>query len=79
MKNKDTKLFDKRIYQRSINLGLIKKEDFQKFVSDLPDSTENAQAVDLTLLLENPIPEIQETPEKHKENSSESVETNDSY
>lgn len=57
MKNKDIKLFDKRIYQRSISSGLIKKDDFQKFVGDLPDSAQNIQVVDLALLLENPIPE----------------------
>lgn len=45
MKNIDLKLIDTRTAQRYINQGLLKKEDYDKYLKSLPDDSENLVSV----------------------------------
>lgn len=38
-------LIDKRIVERNIHKGLISRKDFDKYLSELPDSGENAETI----------------------------------
>ncbi len=44
MKQNELKVFDQRTVKRNIKQGLIKNEDYQKFIKTLPD---DAEALDI--------------------------------
>ncbi len=41
----DSKLFDKRTVKRNITNGLITREDYEKYISSLPDTASMAEPV----------------------------------
>jgi hypothetical protein len=46
MTTNDT-LFDKRIINRNIEKGLLSKDELKEYIESLPDSSDNAEEIDL--------------------------------
>lgn len=47
----EAKKFDSRIVERNILRGSAKQEDYDKFVKDLPDESENAETISIEALI----------------------------
>ncbi len=47
----EAKKFDSRVVERNILRGSVKADDYDKFVKDLPDESENAETVSIEALL----------------------------
>jgi len=47
----EAKKFDSRVVERNIQRGFAKADDYDKFVKDLPDESENAETVSIEALL----------------------------
>lgn len=47
MKQNDPKYFDQRTIRRNIENGVIKEDEFQKFLKSLPDEAQNGQEAPL--------------------------------
>ena len=49
----DSKKLDVRVVERNIQRGFVKPEEHTKFVSGLPDDTENAEYVNVETLADD--------------------------
>jgi hypothetical protein len=47
----EAKKFDSRVVERNIQRGFTKVDDYEKFVKDLPDESENAETISIEALL----------------------------
>ena len=47
----EAKKFDSRIVDRNIQRGSAKQDDYDKFVKELPDDSENAETISIEALL----------------------------
>jgi len=47
----DQKKFDSRITQRNMERGILRPEEFDKFVKSLPDDAEKATSISLDTLM----------------------------
>lgn len=45
MKRQDLTQLDKRVVQKNIESGVVKKDDFEKYIKSLPDEKENSEQV----------------------------------
>jgi hypothetical protein len=67
------KIYDVRLVQKHIFEGTIKQKDYEKYLSDLPDSSENSEE----LILESPEENIEEEKETQNDNLSDEIEPSD--
>lgn len=47
----EAKKFDSRIVERNILRGSAKQEDYDKFVKELPDESDNAETISIEALI----------------------------
>lgn len=47
----EAKRFDSRVIERNVQRGTTKSEDYEKFLKDLPDESENAEIVSIDALI----------------------------
>jgi hypothetical protein len=47
----EEKKFDSRVVERNVQRGFAKADDYEKFVKELPDDSENAEIVSIDALI----------------------------
>ncbi len=47
----EAKKFDSRVIERNVQRGTTKSEDYEKFLKELPDESENAEIVSIDALI----------------------------
>jgi hypothetical protein len=72
-KESKEKIYDVRLVQKHIFEGTIKQKDYDKYLSELSDSSENSEE----LILESPEENLEEEKETQNDNLSDEIEPSD--